>query len=368
MSFNLKRSRLALLGLLPLLLLAAVEDTRLTPEARVQTAPVPSDGDAADDAAIWIHPTDRSQSLVIGTDKKGGLHSYFLDGRDRQKISPDSRPNNVDILYGFSLAGQPTDLVIASVGKGSKTSGVKIWKTDAGDGTMTELSAGPTFQTFNGGDPYGLCCYRSPRDGSTYVFVTDRRGAVEQYQLQAESGESSTIQARRVRTFEVGTQAEGIVADRELGKLYIAEEDVGIWEYGAEPSDGSARKAVAKVGERGLVADVEGLAIYYANAGQGYLLASSQDSSTVLVYERSGNHSYVATIDPKPGSTDDVAHTDGIDVTNEPTSQRFPQGFLVMQDGENEGRQNFKLFAWEDVASGRLKVDTRPSVRAQKPR
>ena len=329
-----------------------------TPAAKIQTDPVPTDGDAADDPAIWIHAVDPAMSLVIGTNKKGGLHIYSLDGHERQLVSPGSRPNNVDILYGSSLGGRKTDLAIASVGKGGKTSGVKVWTIDA-NGAVAELAGGPTFKAFDGGDPYGLCTYRSPRDGNTYVFVTDRDGRVEQYRL--ESGE--TLQAKRVRSFSVGSQAEGIVADRERAKLYIGEEKVGIWEYGAEPGDGSERKAVARVGEHGLLADVEGLAIYYAPGGKGYLLASSQGSSTVQIYDRS-THAYVLTMDPKAGTTDDIADSDGLDVTNERTSTLFPRGFLVIQDGKNAGRQNFKLFAWEDVATDRLIIDTGVSARA----
>src|SRR5262245_2785708 len=71
----------------------------LTPAATLATEPVPSEGDAADDPAIWIHPQDPARSLVLGTDKKGGLHAYTLDGRDRQVVSAGSRPNNVDVLY-----------------------------------------------------------------------------------------------------------------------------------------------------------------------------------------------------------------------------------------------------------------------------
>ena len=74
------------------------------------------------------------------------------------------------------------------------------------------------------------------------------------------------------------------------------------------------------------------------------------------------------TIDPKAGKTDDVAQTDGLDVTNERTSPLFPRGLLVMQDGENAGRQNFKLFAWEDIATDRLIVDTAVSARAENSR
>lgn len=40
--------------------------------ATVETTPVPSGGDAADDVAIWVHPTDVSMSAVVGTNKQGG--------------------------------------------------------------------------------------------------------------------------------------------------------------------------------------------------------------------------------------------------------------------------------------------------------
>jgi 3-phytase len=340
------------------------EVVTVTPAAKVQTEPVPSSGDAADDPAIWIHPGDPARSLVLGTDKKGGLHAYSLDGRDRQLVSPDSRPNNVDILYGFRLAGRPVDLAIASIGKGGKSSGAKVWTIDPADGTLAEIGASPTFRTFDGGDPYGLCAYRSPRDGAAYVFVTDRDGAVEQYRLDPAAGETPALTATRVRAFRVGSQAEGIVVDRERARLYVAEEKVAIWEYGAEPGDGNDRRAAARVGEHGLTADIEGLAIYYAPAGKGYLLASSQGSNTINVYERSGDHAYVLTIDPKArGAIDDIADSDGLDVTNQPTSPHFPRGFLVVQDGKNDGHQNFKLFAWEDIAGDRLVVDTTTSVR-----
>ena len=121
---------------------------------------------------------------------------------------------------------------------------------------------------------------------------------------------------------------------------------------------------MARVGEHGLTADVEGLAIYYAPAGKGYLLASSQGSSTVnRLRTRPAITPTSLTIDPKAGETDDVADTDGLDVTNERTSPLFPRGLLVLQDGENDGRQNFKLFAWDDVAGDRLVVDTTSSAR-----
>lgn len=35
--------------------------------AQVETDPVHNTGDASDDMAFWVHPTDASRSLVIGT-------------------------------------------------------------------------------------------------------------------------------------------------------------------------------------------------------------------------------------------------------------------------------------------------------------
>ena len=48
--------------------------------ASVETQPVATDGDAADDPAIWLHPSNPERSLVIGTNKQSGLTVYNLRG------------------------------------------------------------------------------------------------------------------------------------------------------------------------------------------------------------------------------------------------------------------------------------------------
>ena len=333
----------------------------LAPKAKAQTEKVTSRGDAADDPAVWVHPTDPSKSRVLGTDKKGGLNVYGLDGKRLQTVSDGSRPNNVDVLYDVRVGGRTVDLAFAG-SRNKDAPGVKIWVIDRETGDVSEPAAGPTFPVFGGAEPYGSCAYRSPKDGRLYVFVNDHAGHFEQYRLDT-SGEK--IRAEKVRAFAVGSQAEGCVADHETGRLYVAEEDVGVWEYGAEPADGDARRAVAKVGEHGLKADVEGLTIYDAGNGKGYLIASSQGSNTFLVYDRAGRHDYVATIDPAAGDVDDVDDSDGVDVVSQPLGDRFPKGLMVVQDGSADGGgQNFKLYAWDDVAGSRLTVETgRPARR-----
>src|SRR5436190_5058681 len=94
---------------------ALLEPVTARPEARTQTAPVPHRGDAADDPAIWIHPTDPGQSLILGTDKDGGLHVYNMDGSHYQLVSDSTAPNNVDVLYGFKLGNELADIAVAGV-------------------------------------------------------------------------------------------------------------------------------------------------------------------------------------------------------------------------------------------------------------
>ena len=341
-----------------------LEPVTARPEARAQTAPVPHRGDAADDPAVWIHPRDPGLSLVLGTDKQGGLHSYNMDGSEQQVVADAPRPNNVDVLYGFKLEGRTVDLAVASLQASKKRGirGVKVWAIDAATRRLSDVTQGGSIRVLGGKKPYGLCGYRSARTGGFYVFVTDERGRVEQYELTDAGG--GRIVGAPVRSFAVGSTAEGCVADNELGFLYVAEERAGIWKFGAEPDASTAASRVAQVGENGLTADVEGLAIYYATSGRGYLIASSQGNNTYKVYERAGANRYVLTIDPKGARIDDVSDTDGIEVTSCATSRPFAQGVFIVQDGENAGgNQNFKLYAWEDIAGASLLIDATCRVR-----
>jgi len=180
-----------------------------------------------------------------------------------------------------------------------------------------------------------------------------------------ETEAAGKVGAELVRTFKLRSQIEGCVADDELGCVYVAEESVGIWKFDAGPGGSKTGTLIARVGEHGLAADVEGLTIYAAAGGRGYLIASSQGSSTFNLYQRDGKNEFVATMAAVDGPTiDGVAETDGIAVVNCPMGERFPKGLFVTQDGVTaSGRQNFKLFGWEDIAADRLIVDTTHPVR-----
>jgi len=333
------------------------------PEAKLATDPMPHKGDAADDPAVWLHPTDPARSLILGTNKQGALHVCGMDGKERQRASDGCRPNNVDVLYGFRLGDRTVDLAVAST-RAPKSTGVKVWRIDPETCTLADATAGGTLRVFGGGTPYGVCTYRSAKTGKAYFFAVDKAGRIEQHELH-DAG-SGTARSVKVRDLKLSSVLEGCVADDELGFLYVGEEAVGIWKFAAEPDGGDRPTRVAKVGEHGLTRDVEGLALYCAAGGKGYLIASSQGSDTFIVYTREGDNRYVLTIDPKEGRIDDVSDTDGIAVTNRPTTAQFPAGFLIVQDGRHrDGNQNFKLYDWRDIAGSRLLVDTEWSPRGR---
>jgi 3-phytase len=325
----------------------------------VETDPSPHSGDTADDSAIWIHPTDPSLSLIIGDDKEGGLMVWGLDGRQLQYVN-GTLYNNVDLRYHVPLAGSFSDGTtherVDLVGVGDEeNSEIDFFKVNPATRSLEPAGSVPTQNLI----PYGSCMYHSPLSGKYYYFVNAKSGVVQQFDL---SGASGTMTGQMVRTFGVGTQTEGCVADDELGSLYIGEESVGIWKYGAEPGAGATRTQVDAAGSGRLVADVEGLTIYYHSDGTGYLIASSQGDSTFAVYTREGSNAYLGSFQVDAnGGIDEVSGSDGLDITNFPLGSAFPNGLVVVHDDSNSGASasNHKFVQWESVANAlSLRVDT----------
>lgn len=314
--------------------------------------PVPHGDDAADDPAIWIHPTTHALSLILGTDKHGGLEVYNLDGSRRSVVASDSHPNNVDVLYGFGLTSGTVDLAVMTT-RGEHSRGIEIWAINPESRELNNVTEGDTIPVFQNDEPYGCCTYRSRTRGVAYVFVTAKSGALEQFALIPTRDGRVAIQ--KVSEMKLRSTVEACVADEELGIVYFGEETRGIWKTTAEPTTNRALTLVTKTGQNGLRADVEGLAIYAGTNGTGYLIASSQGNDTFKVYERAGTNRFLTTINPVAGKFGDVEETDGIAVTSRALPPLFPHGLLVIQDGKN-GRtnQNFKLFAWEDIAGTNL--------------
>ena len=344
------RFLLLLVAFAPLISSAAIPapSMSVTVTAAVETQPVPHGGDAADDAAIWLDPTNPDRSTIIGTDKLGGLAVYDLTGKQLAYYE-DSTPNNVDLRTDFPLGGDDVSLVVTS---DTTSDSLRAYRVDPSTRGLVDVTA-RTLDT--GLSVSGLCLYVSPISGDYYAFVSDSSGTVQQWELR-DNGEGR-VDPRKVRTISVGSTSEGCVADDRNADVYIAEEDVGIWRYGAEPDAGEERVSVDHVGSH-LTADVEGLAIYDGN--DRYLIASSQGSDDFAVYSLAGD--YLGRFAVGDGDIDGVSHTDGIEVINADLSGAFASGLFLAQDDRNgDGNQNFKLVPWATIAQSftpSLTVDT----------
>jgi myo-inositol-hexaphosphate 3-phosphohydrolase len=311
-------------------------------EPQAQTEPVARRGDAADDPAIWIHPLDPTQSLILGTNKKQGLLSYDLSGKTRQLLEV-GRVNNVDVRQQVRLNGRSVDLALATQ---RDENALAVFEIDA-NGTLRDVARIATDLD----DIYGTCLYQ-PASGGLEVIANDKDGRFVQYRID---WLDNTYVGVLLRRFSVASQPEGCVADDRAGRLFIGEEDHGIWALAADArADAAAPHLVLPVGPR-LVADVEGLALYHG-ARASYLIASSQGDNSYVVLDALPPFAYRGAfrigINAAAG-IDGVSETDGLEVTALDLGGPYRQGMLVVQDGHNrlpDAPQNFKLVAWKDIA------------------
>jgi 3-phytase len=324
--------------------------------ARGETSP--SQGDP-DDSAIWQHPSDPGQSLIVTTNKTVGLQVYALDGTLHQEVR-DGGMNNVDLRMGVELDGMwgAEAAMIATSNRSLDT--IDLYTIDPSSRMLVRLGETPT----DIGEPYGLCMFRSPHDGRVYVIIDDRLGAVAQYEVAPDPQGVPALTLRRTLQFDGGL--EGCVADDELARLYIGQEELGVWRIDAEPDSDDEPILLHDVDAPYLAADVEGMTIYYAANGKGYLLVSSQGSNSYAVFERGGDNAYLTSFRIGVGGLDAAVETDGIDITNVPLGPLWPDGLLVAHDDHNEGfSRNFKLVGWGDVVAAadiELLIDTEHRV------
>ena len=306
----------------------------LSVAASGRTGPV----DPADDPAIWVHPTNPGLSVIIGSNKDddGGLHVFDLSGAELQYVA-GGQHNNVDVRYGFRLGGDLVDLVSVSDRNNDQ---IDIYTIDPDTRRLTQVGAIQAGVTV-----YGYAMYHDRATDRFYGFVARRN--VEQYEFVDIGG--GRVGGVLVRAWSLDRVVEGIVADDELGVVYVGEESQGIFKYGADPSDPTnTRETVDVVGSpTGLVQDVEGLAIYYRGDGLGYLLASSQGNDRFIVYRREGDNQYLGTFQVAGGPHGPARDTDGIDVTNMNLGPQYPQGLFMAQNNDDD----FKMVGWEDIAS-----------------
>ena len=318
---------------------AVTGDPAVTLTARAETPPVgTAREDAADDPAIWRNPANPAASLVVGTDKKGGLYVYDLRGAQKSFLAAPGL-NNVDLVElsdgrVFAIASDRSNLA---------TGQLFVARLDTASGKLTfvtRVAVGP-------GEGYGVCGGSVEDDGSFVIYSAFKSGVIYRTALQFVGGE---LFDQTEPLNAVPTQTEGCIYDARTGMLYIGEEDVGIWAmFGRGQGGPENRKLVAPIDNRMLVADVEGLAIAREGEAGGYLVASSQGDNAYAVF-RLPEVTPVGRFRIAQGTFGSVEETDGIELDNRDFGPDFPGGLFIAQDGMNAPRaQNFKYARWDEI-------------------
>ena len=311
--------------------------------ANKQTTPVAAFGDAADDPAIWVHPSDASKSLVIGTDKRRGLMVYNLAGEQIQALEV-GRVNNVDVRQNISI-NNPTQTLIAASNRSENS--ISLFTVDLQNNVQLLGNVATNLTEI-----YGLCMYSS--HSGNYVFVNDKSGLYQQYRI---TNQQQKVTGELVREFNLPSQPEGCSSDDKNGELFAGEEDAGIWFINAEPDTNQAPILLQSINEM-LIDDVEGMEIYQGK-NERLLVVSSQGDNSYVVYRinKGENHptleftskfNIIANI---AQGIDGVSETDGLTVTSKPLPG-YPLGVLIVQDGYNrmpQQPQNFKLVDWRQI-------------------
>lgn len=319
--------------------IAAPDPNALKPA--VVTEKVPFD---TDDPAIWIHPTEKAQSLIIGTDKEtgGGLYAFDLKGKIVRKAIGLQRPNNVDIAYGMTLGGQKKDIAIVTERETNKLRFFSL--PDMQEiGTGLEVFAGETLRS-----PMGVTVYTRPHDHAIYVIVGRKTGPTGsylwQYKLIEEKGQLAMMLIRKFGTFSGKKEIESIAVDNENGFIYYSDEQAGIHKYYADPVKGN--EELAFFGQTDFKSDIEGISFYKFPDGTGYIVVSDQQANRFNFYTREGTksnphaHTLVASL---PFSTQE---SDGSETTSV-SVPGFPGGLFVAMSTD----RTFQYYRWTDIAA-----------------
>jgi 3-phytase len=297
----------------------------------IETEPSPYPGDSLDDAVVWYNVENPGQSLVLTTLKASnqrpvlptGILTYDLQGNQQQFLKGGT-PNNIDLRSGFPSGDQKKSLIAASHWYTGK---VGLYQLD--DTLM--LKEHKLFDT--GVDKlHGLCMGKL--NDQFFYFAIGGTGTIERYRIVDLN--EVILEGR----WQLESESEGCVVDEVGNRVYIAEENRGIWYLPLNPSDNTQPTLLDHVRFFGpLTEGIEGLAIL-KDGEQRYLVASVQEKSRFAVYNLKTNL-YVASfrINPK-GSIDGVTKTDGVEIMNRPLGAQFPEGLMVVHDDENEPQSN----------------------------
>lgn len=299
------------------------------------------DDDAADDPAIWVHPTQPEKSVIYGSNKKYGIHTYGLSGKELQFIKY-AKINNVDVRQGVIMGGKTYD-ILAGSNRSDKSVDIFIIDDDGKIANQPDYVIDLVDM-----NPYGFCLYKDKND-KAYAFVNDKKGNVLQFSIDLDANKNFI--AKNERQFKLHSQVEGMVADDANEILYVGEEMVGIHVFSADPK--GSKRSIFMQGSTdknpNIEFDIEGLALLPPH----YLVASSQGNFTYAIFD-TRTKDYIISFKVVSKTFDGIEETDGLDIYYGNLGKDYPQGIFVAQDGFNydgevKKTQNFKIVDLREI-------------------
>ncbi|KAI9145405.1 hypothetical protein BKA69DRAFT_1051326 [Paraphysoderma sedebokerense] len=345
-----------------------------------------------DDAAVYRHPSDPNYSVFIGSTKArdggNGIHIWNADGEEIwfESGGVGNGVNSVDVLYGVPIqdSNETIDVVVAGV-RGHMNA-IGVWQIHPN--AIIQNSALPKNSSVSSYAPiitpiaspidfddksisiYGSCIYSPHSSSKKYIIVTTKKGELFQFELRIrKENDILRPELNQSRNFTIGlkSQLENCVADSVNEILYVGEESVGVWAYGANSGDPSTVMTLSPLPVRSkylptlidttvhikpsghLTRDVEGLAMYSSpnNNRLGYIIVSAQGSNSINIYNRVHPWEFLASIriggfiNTTSGEyIDEVTATDSLAAFAGQIG-KYKEGALVLHDDCNTG-QNIK--------------------------
>lgn len=306
----------------------------------------------SDDPAIWIHPSNPSESLIIGTDKNvdGALYAFDLKGKIVNVVKDIARPNNVDIAYGFPLNGELIDIAVTTERLEQR---IRVFKLPE----LKPIDLGDliVFDGDTSREPMGIALYKRKKDNSFFVFVSGKSGPEDGYvgQYLLEEDEQNQMRISLVREFgrySGKQEIEAIAVDNELGYVYYSDETFGVRKYHADPDVPNANVELAVFATEGFAMDHEGISIYKETDTTGFIIVSDQQANQFWLFPREGEVENPHQHNPLKIIKVATVFSDGSEVTSTPLTG-FPKGLFVAMSED----KTFQYYSWEDIADDILK-------------
>ncbi len=245
------------------------------------------------DSAVW---QSKSASLLIASLEDDGVAVYNDKGKEIQRL--DSEPAlGVDVRYELeSESGNRID--IAAVGL-PDSDAIALYAIDAKhEQPLKEV--GRIALNFT---PEGVCLTKNVTTGTVSVIGYSESGLVAQFKLKYDDKQVSSLfntegKASPVRELQIGGELSGCASDDVNGKLYVVEQDLGIWSYGNDPENVTERQLVNVVEPLGALKEIENIDIInhaggkatlvVADEGNGFFLFDSQTHKQLASFDIEG--------------------------------------------------------------------------------